>query len=151
VIGAGVIGLASAAALRRAGNDVTIIDRLRPVKHVHSAIPAACRAATRFRWHAGHSWKVPGYLFDPLGPLALRWRHLPALAPWLLHFVRAGATGRFAQNLDFLTALMRESYEQWDSFSRRPALGHLVRNDGALSDLPIRPAPVDRPLLFGRS
>ena len=27
--------------------------------------------------------RVPGMLMDPLGPLAIRWRYLPKLAPWL--------------------------------------------------------------------
>src|SRR5260370_26946308 len=38
----------------------------------------------------GVVWSVPGWLFDPLAPLALRWSYLPALAPWLLRFIRAG-------------------------------------------------------------
>jgi D-amino-acid dehydrogenase len=33
---------------------------------------------------------VPPWLFDPIGPLALRWSYLPALLPWLLRFIRAG-------------------------------------------------------------
>ena len=39
------------------------------------------------------TWKkVPGYLLDPLGPLAIRWRYLPRLLPWLVRYVRAGST-----------------------------------------------------------
>ena len=34
--------------------------------------------------------QVPRWLMDPLGPLALRWSYLPAIAPWLVRFVRAG-------------------------------------------------------------
>jgi D-amino-acid dehydrogenase len=40
--------------------------------------------------------KVPGWLLDPLGPLAIRWRHLPRLTPWLLRFLRAGRPDRVA-------------------------------------------------------
>src|SRR5260370_41321790 len=39
----------------------------------------------------GVVWSVPGRLFDRLAPLALRWSYLPALAPWRLRFIRAGA------------------------------------------------------------
>jgi len=31
----------------------------------------------------------PRWLFDPVGPLALRWSY-PAIAPWLVRFIRAG-------------------------------------------------------------
>jgi D-amino-acid dehydrogenase len=134
VIGAGVIGLASAVALRREGHDVTIIDRLPPGEACSFGNSGGMPRSHAFPMATpGILWKVPGYLFDPLGPLALRWRHLPALAPWLVQFVRASATGRFAKNLDFLTALMRESFEHWDSLLSEAALGHLVRNDGALT------------------
>jgi D-amino-acid dehydrogenase len=32
---------------------------------------------------------VPHWLLDPLGPLSLRWPYLPAIAPWLVRFVRS--------------------------------------------------------------
>jgi D-amino-acid dehydrogenase len=35
---------------------------------------------------------VPGWLADPLGPLAVRWRHLPKALPWLLRYLAAGWT-----------------------------------------------------------
>ena len=38
--------------------------------------------------------KVPGYLADPLGPLRIRWSYLPALAPWLIRYIRAGTPAR---------------------------------------------------------
>ena len=40
---------------------------------------------------------VPGWLFDPLGPLSLRWTYLPAIAPWLVRFIRAGTPGEGAR------------------------------------------------------
>ena len=36
--------------------------------------------------------RVPDYLRDPLGPLAIRWSYLPRLLPWLTRFLRAGST-----------------------------------------------------------
>jgi D-amino-acid dehydrogenase len=134
VIGAGVIGLASAVALRREGHDVIIVDRLPPGEACSFGNSGGMPRSHAFPMATpGILWKVPGYLFDPLGPLALRWRHLPQLVPWLLHFVRAGATGRFGENLNLLTALMRASYEQWDLLLSEAELRHLVRDDGALT------------------
>jgi glycine/D-amino acid oxidase-like deaminating enzyme len=134
VIGAGIVGLASAAALRRDGHDVTVIDRLPPGEACSFGNSGGMPRSHAFPMATpGILWKVPGYLADPLGPLALRWRHLPRLAPWLWHFVRAGAPERFARNLDLLMALMRESYEAWDALLSETGLRHLVRDDGALT------------------
>jgi D-amino-acid dehydrogenase len=36
--------------------------------------------------------KIPKFLMDPLGPLAIRWSYLPKVAPWLLKYLRAGWT-----------------------------------------------------------
>jgi glycine/D-amino acid oxidase-like deaminating enzyme len=134
VIGAGIVGLASAVALRRDGHDVTVIDRLPPGEACSFGNSGGMPRSHAFPMATpGILWKVPGYLADPLGPLALRWRHLPRLTPWLVHFVRAGAPERFARNLDLLTALMRESYEEWDALLSETGLRHLVRDDGALT------------------
>jgi len=103
VIGAGVIGLASAAALRRAGNDVTIIDRLPPGEACSFGNSGGSRAATRFRWQRRAFY---GRYRAICSTLSVRWHCAGAICqlwlPGFLHFVRAGATGRFAQNLDFL-------------------------------------------------
>jgi D-amino-acid dehydrogenase len=32
---------------------------------------------------------LPRWLFDPLGPLSLRWSYLPRITPWLVRFVRS--------------------------------------------------------------
>lgn len=36
--------------------------------------------------------KIPKFLMDPLGPLAIRWSYLPRVAPWLVKYLRAGWT-----------------------------------------------------------
>ena len=95
VIGAGIIGAATALELQRDGHAVTILDPGPPggpqaasygnagALSVASVIPMTAPGLVR---------KVPGWLADPLGPLAIRPAHLPALLPWLVRFVRAGST-----------------------------------------------------------
>lgn len=85
IIGAGIVGISTAAFLQRAGHRVTIIDRVPPgegcsfgnaggvafaeiVPHMQPRILA----------------KIPGWLLDPMGPLTIRWRHLPKVLPWFL-------------------------------------------------------------------
>lgn len=95
VIGAGVVGAAIAVETARRGFDVTLVDPAPPGGDqaasfgnagwlsVQSVIPPA---------EVGVWKKLPGYLLDPLGPLAIRPLHLAFIAPWLLRYVGAAWT-----------------------------------------------------------
>jgi D-amino-acid dehydrogenase len=134
VIGAGIVGLSTATALRHEGHDVAVLDRLPPGE--------ACsfgNSGAMARYQAlpmstpGILWKVPGYLSDPLGPLVLRARYFPQLVPWLIRFINASSASRFPKILDALVSLMGRSYEDWDALIERAQLQAMFRNDGALS------------------
>ena len=95
VIGAGVIGAASALALVRDGHRVTLLDPgppggMQSASHGNGAFlsPASIIPVSL----PGLWRKVPGFLLDREGPLTIRLTSLPRLAPWLWRFVRAGAT-----------------------------------------------------------
>src|ERR1700749_2173080 len=95
VIGAGIVGAASALELLRNGEQVTIIEPGQPggeqaasygngtLLNPSSVIPMSSPGLWK---------KVPTYLADPLGPLAIRWSYLPRLLPWLRRFLSAGST-----------------------------------------------------------
>ncbi|MGH7006454.1 MAG: NAD(P)/FAD-dependent oxidoreductase, partial [Alphaproteobacteria bacterium] len=95
VIGAGIVGAATAFELIKSGHRVTIVD---------PGAPGGAQAASygNGAWISSASiipmsvpglWrKVPGYLLDRNGPLTIRWQELPRLLPWLLRFLAAGAT-----------------------------------------------------------
>src|SRR3954454_12848186 len=91
VIGAGMVGVCAASWLQRDGHSVFLIENDEP-GHGASFGNAGCFNGSSVTPVAmpGVVWNVPGWLFDPLAPLALRWSYLPALAPWLLRFIRAG-------------------------------------------------------------
>src|SRR5438067_1187752 len=91
VIGAGMVGLCAASWLQRDGHSVFLIEKDEP-GHGASFGNAGCFNGSSVTPVAmpGVVWNVSGWLFDPLAPLTLRWSYLPALAPWLLRFVRAG-------------------------------------------------------------
>ena len=83
VIGAGIVGAATAIELLRDGHRVTILEPGEPggeqsasygngtLLNPSSVIPMSAPGIWR---------KVPGWLADPLGPLAIRWRYLPRAA-----------------------------------------------------------------------
>jgi len=95
VIGAGVVGMATALSLQRQGYSVTVFDPLPPGEgcSLGNAGIIAPYAVVPVQT-PGILWQVPGMLIDPLSPLAVRWAHLPALAPWLLRFSLASTASR---------------------------------------------------------
>ena len=112
VVGAGVVGLSCALYLQRAGRAVTVIDRLGPGEACSFGNCGGI-AVTEFMplSQPGHLAKVPGWLLDPLGPLAVRWPYLPRLAPWLLRFLMAGTKKRVAE---VVAAAAPLSHSTWD-------------------------------------
>ncbi|MCS0502837.1 NAD(P)/FAD-dependent oxidoreductase [Ancylobacter mangrovi] len=133
VIGGGAVGVATASFLLRDGHDVVLIERggigegasfgnagcLNPSSVVPMSMP-------------GTLAKVPGYLFDPLGPLSIRWRYLPTLAPWLARFVRAGTRARVEAQARALKPLLDDSYGAWLPLVRHAGAEGLILRQGHL-------------------
>jgi D-amino-acid dehydrogenase len=91
VIGAGMVGVCTASWLQRDGHSVFLVEAREP-GHGASFGNAGCLNGSSVTPLSmpGVISSVPRWLFDPLGPLALRWSYLPAIAPWLVRFIRAG-------------------------------------------------------------
>jgi D-amino-acid dehydrogenase len=91
VIGAGMVGVCAASWLQRDGHSVFLVEAEEP-GHGASFGNAGCFNGSSVAPLSmpGVIWNVPRWLLDPLGPLALRWNYLPAIAPWLVRFIRAG-------------------------------------------------------------
>lgn len=134
VIGAGIVGTCVALHLRREGHRVTLLDRQGPgegtsfgnaaVIEPHGVIPVAT---------PGVLWKVPRYLMDPLGPLAIRWRYLPRLAPWLARFVWNSRPGQVARATAALDALLRPTIESYRELIAWSGAEDMVREQGWLA------------------
>ena len=92
VIGAGMVGVCAASYLQRDGHSVFLVDPNTPGEGASFGNAGAFNASSVTPMATpGIIKKVPGWLADPLGPLALRWTYLPAILPYLWRFVRAGS------------------------------------------------------------
>ncbi len=142
VIGAGIVGAACALELIRDGHQVTLIEPgdpggeqaasygngawLSPSSVVPPSMPGLWR-------------RVPGFLADPLGPLAIRWQHLPRLAPWLLRFVRAGSTvTRVEATARALRPLVADAPERHRRLAEEAGVPEMIDRRGLLYVFPSR-------------
>lgn len=131
VLGAGVIGVACALYLQRDGWTVTVIDRQGPGEGA-SRGNAGIFATDNVHPLAtpGVLLKAPRYLLDPLGPLAIRPRCLPRLAPWLTRFALAALPSQVAHSTAALRALVGRSREAWLPLLQASGLTSLMTERG---------------------
>ena len=133
VLGAGIIGVNVALALRQRGFAVTIVDDRGPGLGT-SFGNAGCVAVAEITPISmpGLIWQVPRMLLDPLGPLAIRWQYLPRLMPWLWRFWRAGSRRRVEAITAALGALVGRAWTDWDDVIAEARIGDLFVRNGAL-------------------
>ncbi len=134
VVGAGTVGLAIAYHLHQEGMAVTVIDR-DPEGDRASHGNAGAIAVTEVVPASvpGLAWKVPGWLLDPLGPLAIRPRHAPRLARWLWAFARAGRPAEVARIAAALSALNSRVYDDLIPMLTATGLIGELHRSGALT------------------
>ena len=136
IIGMGAVGSATAIEALRAGLRVTVVE---------PAVPGAEHAASygNAGWLSSHSvvppalpgaWrKVPGWLADPLGPLAVRWRYLPRATPWLLRYLAAGRTeARVQYTAHALRTLLADAPKLHLQLATEAGVQHLIEQRGLL-------------------
>lgn len=89
VIGAGIVGMSTAAFLQREGYKVTVIDRLPPGEGCSFGNAGGLAFSEIVPTvHSRMLTKIPGWLLDPLGPLTIRWSYLPKAMPWFMALAR---------------------------------------------------------------
>jgi len=136
VIGAGAIGAHTAVQLVERGLDVVLIEpREAGADHAASYGNAA--------WLSSHSvvppatpgvWKqVPGWVVDPLGPLAVRPLYLPRSARWLWRYLASASTAAkveaVARNLRML---LIDAPRLHAEVAERADVGHLINAHSGL-------------------
>lgn len=131
VLGAGIVGMCCAAYLQREGHRVTVIDRGPPgegtsfgnagILSPGSCVPMAV---------PGVLSKLPGWLMDPLGPVAVRFAHLPAMLPWFLHFRKASRMANVEAAADALRRLLSQTYDAYAPLVKAAGIADIVRRPG---------------------
>ncbi|MEE8444957.1 MAG: FAD-dependent oxidoreductase, partial [Alphaproteobacteria bacterium] len=133
VVGAGVVGMATALSLQRDGHRVTVFDPVPPGESCSSGNAGIFASyAVAPVQSPGIVWRVPGMLVDPLSPLALRWRYLPVLVPWLLRFAMASGRGRVEAISQALAALLADATPSWRVLIDEAGAGDLLREGDIL-------------------
>jgi D-amino-acid dehydrogenase len=121
VIGAGITGVSCAEELRRAGVQVTLVDR----------VPAGDPAQTSFG-NAGILARegvmpianpsmlkmIPQIMFSPRSPVYLQWSYLAKFAPWAMSFVMNGARPKARPIITALNELLYDTIEKHTQLSK---------------------------------
>ena len=133
VVGAGVVGLATALHLTGAGREVALIDPNEPGSGAsygnagtladYGCVPVGNPGVLR---------NLPRLLFDGDSPFSLRWAALPVLAPWLLRFLRQSLPGRARANAAALADLLGEALPAWQEIAAAANVAALFRQNGCL-------------------
>lgn len=142
VIGAGIVGACSAMEALRDGHRVTILDPGAPGGEQQASYGNGC-------WLSPMSvippavpglWKkVPKFLADPLGPLAIRWSYFPRVAPWLIRYLRAGWTwDRVEAAARALRPLVVDAPALHRGLAEEAGVGHLIERRGLIYIYPSR-------------
>ena len=142
IVGAGLVGAISAVSALREGHRVTLLEADTPGGEQASSFGNA-------GWLSSHSvippaepgtWKnVPGFLLDPLGPLAIRWKYLPHVMPWLMRYLIAGATlERIAVTAQALRTLLIDAPSLHRELAVAAGAAHLIEQKGLLHVYPSR-------------
>jgi len=133
VIGAGIVGMATASYLRREGHEVTVVTMHPPGEYCSFGNAGMLNnAGCAPQAMPGVIWKVPGYLTDPLGPLVVRGRYLLKAMPWLLRFL-ANANEKQAEHASkALYSLIRDTRPIYEELVKWAGTPELVRRSGYL-------------------
>jgi len=134
VIGAGIIGIACGISLLEKGYKVTIYDPELPGS-MTSAGNAGGFGFTEVMPMAGPgiTWRVPGWLLDPCGPLFIRPGQLPSLLPWLWRFHRLSTRQHVERISHALSDILRCSMVDTRELVSKCGLGHLFVEKGMIT------------------
>jgi D-amino-acid dehydrogenase len=142
VIGAGIVGAACTVELLADGHRVSIVEPGEPGNEQAASYGNGCwlSPASVVPMSVPGLWRqVPGYIADPLGPLAIRWRYFPRLLPWLVRYARSGATVAKVEAIArALGPLLADAPLRHKRLADAAGVGALIERKGLLYVFPSR-------------
>ena len=133
IVGAGIIGLATAFQLAAAGREVVIIDPNEPGSgasygNAGTLAPYACAPIG----NPDVLRNLPRLIFSAESPLSIRPAAIPTLFPWLSRFVRQSLPAAARRNGHALAGLLKEAIPAWRELAHQAQLSDLLRYEGCL-------------------
>ncbi|WP_245450261.1 NAD(P)/FAD-dependent oxidoreductase [Chelatococcus asaccharovorans] len=133
VIGAGMVGIASALWLQRAGRKVIVIDSHPPGTGASHGNAGCFNGSSVVPMSMPGIWtSVPRWMLDPLGPLSIRLAYMPTLFPWLWRFLRAGRREEVKKQAAALRALLGPTLPYLKQLAAGADVDDLIREQGHL-------------------
>ena len=133
IIGAGIIGAATALALQKDGHEITLLDRDEPCAgasfgNAGAIVNGSCAPTA-----------MPGALFEGIrmlvqsaSPVSIHPAYSHKLAPWLLRFLLQSRPSAVNNNALYLHALSQHAVASWRQLIKRSELSSLFRDTGWL-------------------
>ena len=133
IVGAGIIGMVCANYLQRDGHKVTVIDSRGPGEGCTAGNAALLSPDAVIPPAMPGNWrKIPGWILDPLGPLAIRWNYVPRITPWLAGWLRACSADRARAVARGLRALHAPVFDAYAPLLKDAGATHLLQRSGQL-------------------
>ena len=130
IAGAGIVGVASAIWLQRAGCRVTLVDRTAPgngTSHGNAGVLAA--GAVVPVTTPGLLRKAPSMLIDRDSPLFLRWSYLPRLLPFLRKYMSYNSDAHVNYYAQSMFTLLHDTVDQHESLAADTGAQHFVTHE----------------------
>ncbi len=133
IVGAGVVGAASALALQKEGHLVTLIDKEAPCSgasfgNAGAIVNGSCAPTA-----------MPGAFFDAMrmllrkdSPLTIKASYFHKITPWLIRFLMQSRISAVEHNATQLHALSQYAVASWQQLTKNTELSSLFRETGWL-------------------
>jgi len=129
VVGAGIVGVSTAIWLRRAGHNVTLIDKGAPGMGASYGNAGLLAQWAVVPVTTPKLWRdAPRYLMDPNSPLFVKWRHVPRMLPWLAQYMRNATNKRTREIVSSISPLLLDAVDQHRSLIQGTPVENWVRD-----------------------
>ena len=119
IIGAGIVGVATAIWCLRDGHDVILIDKKGPAEGTSHGNAGVLAANSVIPIAVPGLWKkAPGMLLSPDQPLFLRWPYLPRLMPWLVRLLGHANAEHVRHRAEAMSHILGDSLADHQALAR---------------------------------